>query len=74
MIYLAENATEFTAEEMCHDIIPAMLKAFRASGVCKIGGEYLVDERDIISLICTILRGFRMQHLHRRRQEAHPQV
>ena len=26
MIYLAENATKFTAEEMCRNIIPAMLK------------------------------------------------
>ena len=26
MIYLAENATKFTAGEMCRDIIPAMLK------------------------------------------------
>ena len=31
MIYLTENATEFTADQMCRDIIPAMPKP-RARG------------------------------------------
>ena len=26
MVYLAENTTKFTVEEMCHDMIPAMPK------------------------------------------------
>ena len=26
MVYLAENTTKFTSEELCRDIIPAMLK------------------------------------------------
>ena len=26
MVYLAENTTKFTLEELCRDIIPAMLK------------------------------------------------
>ena len=57
MIYLAENATKFTPEEMCRDIIPAMLKPRARVEYVKLGGEELVERRDVISLVQTISRG-----------------
>ena len=57
MIYLAENAPKFTPEEMCRDIIPAMLKPRARVEYVNLGGEELTERRDVISLIQTNLRG-----------------
>ena len=63
MIYLAENATKFTAEDMCRDIILAMPKPRVRVEYVKLGGEDLNEQRDVISLIRTISRGtYRMQN------------
>ena len=56
MIYLAENATKFTPEEMCRDIIPAMLKPRARVEYVKLGGEELTERQDVISLVQTISR------------------
>ena len=59
MIYLAENATKFTPEEMRRDIIPAMLKP-RARVECVImSGEDLVEKQDVVNLLRTISRGIK---------------
>ena len=57
MEYLAENATKFSPEEMCRDIIPACLKPRARVEYIKNGGEELVEKRDVISLVRTISRG-----------------
>ena len=57
MMYLAENAAKFTTEEMCRDIIPAMLKPRARVEYVKMGGENLNKQQDVINLICTISRG-----------------
>jgi len=57
MEYLAENATKFSPEEMCRDIIPACLKPRARVEYVKNSGKDLVEKRDIISLIWTISRG-----------------
>ena len=57
MIYLAENATKFTAGELCCDITPAMLKPCAQMEYVKMSGEGLVEKKDDISLVRTISRG-----------------
>ena len=57
MIYLAENATKFAAEEMFCDIIPAMLKPRAQVDYIKMGGEDIVEKQDAVSLLRTISRG-----------------
>ena len=57
MIYLTENATKFTLEEMCRDIIPAMLKPRARVEYVKLGGEELTERQDVINLVQTISRG-----------------
>ena len=57
MEYLAENATKFSPEEMCRDIIPACLKPRARVEYVKNGGEDLVAKGDVIALIRTISRG-----------------
>ena len=47
---------KFTAEEMCLDIITAMLKPRPQVEYVKIGGEDLVEKQDVVSLLRTILR------------------
>ena len=57
MIYLAENATKFTAEEMCRDTTDAILKTRARVEYVKLGGKDLTEQRDVINLIRTISRG-----------------
>ena len=57
MIYLAKNAKDFAVEEMCRDIIPAILKPRAQVEYVKLGDEELTEQRDVISLIQTISRG-----------------
>ena len=57
MIYLAENATKFSVEELCCDIIPAMLKPRARVEYVKLGGEDLVKIQDVIGSVRTISRG-----------------
>ena len=57
MVYLAENATKFSAEELCRDIIPACLKPRARVEYVKCGGEELREKPDVISLVRTISRG-----------------
>ena len=54
MIYLAGNATKFTPEKMCRDIIPAMLKPRARVEYIKLGGKELTERQDVIRLIQTI--------------------
>ena len=63
MIYLAENATKFTPEEMCRNIIPAMLKPRARVVYVKLDGEELTERQDVISLVQTISRGIECQIL-----------
>ena len=46
MIYLTENATEFTPEEMCRGIILAMLKPCAQVEYVKLSGEELTVRQD----------------------------
>ena len=57
MIYLTENATKFTAEEMHRDSIPAMFKPRVRVEYVKLGDEDLTKWQDLIGLIQTISRG-----------------
>ena len=45
MLYLAENATKFTPEEMCCDIIHAMLKPRARVEYVKLSGEELTERQ-----------------------------
>ena len=51
MIHLVENATTFTAEELCRHHPPVQVE------YVKIGCWDLVKKQDIVSLVQTILRG-----------------
>ena len=57
MIYLAENTTKFTPEEICRDITPTVLKPRARVEYVKLGGEELTERQDVISLDQTISRG-----------------
>ena len=72
MIYLEENATKFTLEEICRDIIPAMLKPCAQVECVKLGGEELTERQDVISLVQTISRGIKCKIEAGGRQEAYP--
>ena len=61
MIYLAENVTKFTADEMCRNIIPVMLKPRARVEYVKLGGEDLTKQRDGISLFRTVSRGIKCE-------------
>ena len=54
MVYLTENATKFSAEELCCDIIPARLKPRARVEYVKLSGEDLINKHDVIGLVRTI--------------------
>ena len=57
MIYLTENVTNFTREEMCRNITPVMLKPRTQVEYVKMDSEDLVKKQDVVSLFRTISRG-----------------
>ena len=61
MMYLAENSTKFTAEDICRNIISAMLEPRARVEYIELGNEDLTERQDIISLIQTISRGIKCE-------------